>query len=75
VFSVRDNGKVWVFSFRTGTGPLPPAPAKKWYGDLAANAGQATAFANAKHLDAGEAVFSLRDNGQVWVFSFWLPGS
>jgi hypothetical protein len=68
-FSMRDNGQVWVFSLQNPT-VLPPASGGRWRADLAANTGQATDFATALQLGYGQASFSIRDNGQVWVFSF-----
>jgi hypothetical protein len=68
-FSMRDNGQVWVFSFQNPS-VLPPRPPGRWYADLAGNTRQATDYASALQLGFGAASFSIRDNGQVWVFSF-----
>jgi hypothetical protein len=48
------------------------APTKVWHHVLVADAAVAVTYANTHPAQgAGEAVFSVRDDGQVDVFAYW----
>jgi hypothetical protein len=101
VFSIRDNGQVWLFALlppaadstdglkkRDDADTYAPEPietvvddvsrdpstdgtARFWRGDLWGNVPQAVNWANQAPVEikAGQIIFNVRDNGQVWTYT------
>jgi hypothetical protein len=97
VFSIRDNGQVWLFALvfpsadsgESGEGqgyapepietivsdeavsPNTDGTARFWRADLWGNVPQAVNWANQAPIEikAGQIIFNVRDNGQVWTYT------
>lgn len=66
LFDERDNGEVWVFSYRGDPSTVP----QDFEASLGSNVPDALQWVNSwAHAGGGAASFTMRDNGQVWAFA------